>query len=781
MEQEKSIETDSGSSLSTKITMIVFWGLAIIGMCFASILLHYIQDETIEHHTSIADSIAYYVGALKPTKDLSSVQMKTELEVIIQKYDNIKIELYQANKLINYAENKFYTVQPVVFTRSVSIDKKNNIPFELNIILPSVEETIYDKRKKLLLGLGVLILAFGVVLKIVLERIINLPMSRMVGTAQLILDESSENKFDEQRDDEFGYLARFINQAIEQMRESKLESIRAKEIAEVTLESIGDGVVTTDKYGKIIFMNPVAEELSGYKSDYAKSKPLSEVLKIIDEENGGDIEHPIISCLEDNKSIEIDGNSALICNDKSVIPVVTSVAPITDTRGSIHGAVMVFHDMSEARLLQRELTYQASHDHLTGLYNRREFDRELKKALFLCKRDKQAHTLCYLDLDQFKVINDTCGHAAGDVFLKELAEHIQGSLRRSDIFARLGGDEFALLLLHCTISQATGIAENMRKLISEFRFSWEEKFFQVGVSIGVSPLSDAINGAAEVLATADLACYMAKEEGRNRVYVYQEDDESTQSRRKEMSMVSAVRQALEEDRFELFAQPITSTSNKSKWQHFEILLRMRDEEGACIAPSRFLPAAERYQLMPSIDRWVVHNAIIFMAEKNKNKEYSLAINLSGQSINDKDFLKFIVDEISEYGVDASRICFEITETAAVNNISHATSFINELKKLNCKFSLDDFGTGVSSFEYLKRLPVDYLKIDGAFVSHMDSEKIDKAMIKAINEIAVVMGMKTIAEFVENETIFNLLKEIGVDFAQGYWISEPKPIDEIISI
>jgi diguanylate cyclase (GGDEF)-like protein/PAS domain S-box-containing protein len=775
-----STTTHSSSSLSTKITVIVFWGLVIIGLSFTGILFHYIQQGSIEHRTAVANSIAYHIGSIKNTTEFSSVQTKKELEKILEPYNNIKVELYQNDRLINYAEHQFQSLQPETIKRSINIKTTNNIPFELNIILPSLDETIQKGRKKLLIGLGVLLIAFGAILKILLERILNLPMSKMVNTAQLITDESSEDKFDEQRNDEFGYLARFINQAIEQMRESKQDSIRAKEFAEVTLESIGDGVATTDKHGIITFMNPVAEELCGHSFDDAQFKSLSEIMPLVDEKKGNAVAHPIHACLKNNQSIDIDSNCALLRNDGVKIPVATSAAPITDNEGNVRGAVMVFHDVSEARSLQKELTYQASHDHLTGLYNRREFDCMLKQALHLAKRDNQEHALCYLDLDQFKVVNDTCGHAAGDELLKKLSDHIKKSLRKADIFARLGGDEFALLLLHCSISQATQVAENVQQLINEFRFNWEGKSFQVGVSIGLSALSTTASSATEILATADMACYAAKEDGRNRIHTYHPDDESLQRRRDEMTMVSAVRQALAEDRLVLFAQPIVSSENKNNCTHYEILVRMKDTNGDFILPFRFLPSAERYQLMSSIDRWVVHHSLMYMLERKDRQDFSLAINLSGQSINEDSFLQFVIDEINKYGIDASRICFEITETAAVNNLNHAVEFIETLKKHHCKFALDDFGTGVSSFEYLKRLPVDYLKIDGAFVKQMDENNIDQAMVKAINEVADVMGMKTIAEFVENEAIYDLLNKIGVDFAQGYWISKPEPVEEIIS-
>lgn len=776
------MDAESNSSLSTKITVIVFWGLVIIGLSFSGILLHHINKDTLENRQLIADSIAYNVESIVNSIDtinhLSGQEVSEKLKHIISTNENIKIELRFNSKLINYAENNFQSTQINEITREIKSSGHDQGDIILHAIFPSFEEVMHLERKQLLVGLGALLLAFGVILKILLERILNLPMSNMVSTAQSISTGQFE-EFNEKRNDEFGYIARFINKAMEQMRVSENESIRAKEFAEVTLQSIGDGVITTDATGKIIFMNPIAVTLSKHALELVQSKLISDVLPLTDEEDGKVIPHPINDCLAESRSIEIDSNCALVRKDNSKIPVSISVAPITDRNNNLLGAVMVLHDASEARNLQRDLSYQASHDHLTGLYNRREFDRDLKHAVAHAKRDNLSHALCYLDLDQFKVINDTCGHAAGDELLKELSTQIKHELRKSDVFARLGGDEFAVLLLHCSINKATIVAENIRKLINDFCFHWEGKPFRIGVSIGLAKISDNAHTADEVLASADMACYAAKEDGRNRVHVYHENDELLLKRRDEMSMVSAIRKAMTENRFVLFAQPIVSTADKDDCKHYEVLIRMKDEEGQYILPYRFLPAAERYQLMSSIDRWVVHASIMHMLDNADNKNFSLAINLSGQSINEDAFLQFVIDEINKYDVDASRICFEITETAAVNSLSHAVTFIETLKNHKCRFSLDDFGTGVSSFEYLKRLPVDYLKIDGVFVKQMHENDIDRAMVKAINEVGEVMGMKTIAEFVENEMIYENLRDIGVSFAQGYWVSKPEPIENII--
>jgi diguanylate cyclase (GGDEF)-like protein len=432
----------------------------------------------------------------------------------------------------------------------------------------------------------------------------------------------------------------------------------------------------------------------------------------------------------------------------------------------------------EARALQRELTYHASHDPLTGLYNRREFDRELQRALDHTRRDGEEHALCYLDLDQFKVVNDTCGHAAGDQLLQKLTAFLRDRLRKADVLARLGGDEFGVLLVHCPMDRAIKVAENLRVAIREFRFAWGDKSFQVGVSVGLVPVTQEQSGVAEILSAADMACYAAKEEGRNRVHVYQLDDENMHRRRDEMSMVSAVRRALAEDRFDLFAQPIVSIPDK-KVMHHELLIRMRDQDGGYLSPGAFLPAAERYQLMSDIDRCVIRKAIKLLQDSQKaGSELHVSINLSGQSIGEEGFLSYVTERLDLLGACATQVCFEVTETVAVNNLSLAVSFIETIKRYGCKFSLDDFGAGVSSFGYLKNLPVDFVKIDGVFIRAIDNSEVDEAMVKAISQVARVMGMQTIAEFVENREGFDRLEKIGIDYAQGYWIEKPRPIADV---
>jgi diguanylate cyclase (GGDEF)-like protein len=431
----------------------------------------------------------------------------------------------------------------------------------------------------------------------------------------------------------------------------------------------------------------------------------------------------------------------------------------------------------------KDLEHQASHDALTALVNRQEFERRLQRVIETARTKGAEHALCYLDLDQFKVINDTCGHEAGDELLRQVGGVLQQRTRKRDTLARLGGDEFGVLMEHCSLTQARRVAHGLREAIEGFRFIWEGRTFEVGVSIGLVCITDVSGSILNILSAADRACYAAKDQGRNRVHVYDEGDAELARRHGEMQWVARIPQALEEHRFHLVRQPIVPlNSGLSEGEHYELLIRMEDEEGRIVLPGAFLPAAERYNLSVKIDRWVIAKALAWLKGDPKQLKglFLCTINLSGRSLGDEEFLEFIIRQFDETDIPAEKVCFEITETAAIANLFNATRFINALKKRGCRFALDDFGSGLSSFAYLKNLPVDYLKIDGAFVKDMVDDPIDLAMVKSINEIGQAMGKKTIAEHVENEAILEKLKlpEIGVDYAQGYGIAQPRPIEQV---
>ena len=561
-------------------------------------------------------------------------------------------------------------------------------------------------------------------------------------------------------------------------RQAAADLFAAKERALVTLASIADGVITTDPDGWVEYLNPVAEELTGWTTEKARGLPMQAILRMVDEGTRKLAANPIEMVLREERTIEAASTLLLVRNDGTEFPIMQSAAPIRARGGEITGVVLVLHDVSRERQYVAKLSYQASHDSLTGLINRGEFERRLSLALKSAAQIGRHHAVMYLDLDQFKVVNDTCGHAAGDQLMRQVTAVLQRRLREGDTLARLGGDEFGVLLENCAPDNALRIADGLRQTVMDCHFAWEARSFNIGVSIGLVNVADGMFTLTDVLSAADSACYMAKEKGRNRVQVYHAGDTELSMRQGEMEWIGRLQKALEEDRFVLYSQDIAVLDPARKIEdHCEILIRMLDEKGELVPPMAFIPAAERYNLMPSIDRWVIRNAFAIIARQRAEKEGApgiFAINLSGASIGDERFLDYVREQFTHFAVPPQSICFEITETAAIARLDKATDFINQLKSLGCLFSLDDFGAGMSSFAYLKHLPVDFLKIDGGFVKDMADDPIDRAMVEAINSVGHVMGKKTIAEFVDGERVIRLLREMGVDYAQGYGVAKPRP-------
>ncbi|MEG4031283.1 MULTISPECIES: EAL domain-containing protein [unclassified Microcoleus] len=552
-----------------------------------------------------------------------------------------------------------------------------------------------------------------------------------------------------------------------------------KELAQVTLQSIGDAVITTDAQGRVRYFNPIAERLTGWKTHEVQGVPFSTVFLIVDQVTRQPVENPINKALLEERIVTLANNTILIADDGTEYPIADSAAPIRDRQGQIIGAVIVFHDVTESRYLTRQLSWEASHDSLTGLINRRRFEQHLIEAIASSKDSNHQHALCYLDLDQFKVVNDTVGHIAGDELLRQITGLIQQGIRANDMLARLGGDEFGILLTQCSLSQATQIAENLKDLVHHFRFIWNGKTFIIGVSIGVVAIDQTSQDLRELLGAADAACYAAKARGRNCVHIYSLDDSELIKQRGERQLISQISRALETNRFCLYYQKIVSITSKPLVEHYEILIRMLDENGTIVSPNLFIPAAERYGLITDIDCWVVETFFSNyhkLPEKDVLSQGLYTINLSGASISNNQFMRFLIEQFSRYQVPPHTIGFEITETAAIANFEQARYFMSELKKIGCCFALDDFGSGLSSFAYLINLPVDYLKIDGAFVKNISQNLISQALVEGFNRIAHAMNLETIAEFVEDETILEKLREIGVDYAQGYGVARPVPIN-----
>lgn len=569
---------------------------------------------------------------------------------------------------------------------------------------------------------------------------------------------------------------------ITELKEAQIALHQEKERALVTLQSIGDGVITTDESGRVLYLNPTAERLLGYSAGDAAGNHYLDVLRLVDEASGDSLGDLVRMCLNLDSGMVHADEGLLVQPDGTRYHLKVTAAPMRDHYGHVVGAVLVLHDLTEVMGMARQLSYQASHDILTGLSNRRVFERRVEEALRDVHDGGDGYVLFYMDLDQFKVVNDTCGHKAGDELLQQIAQLMQGRIRDSDVLARLGGDEFGVLLVHCPLTKAQQIAEGLRAAIRDFRFVWDDKAFEIGVSIGVVPLTPGSGNTVDVLAAADAACYVAKEEGRNRLHVYQPDDDAVRQRHGQMEWVHRISSAFEDNRFELYAQAVAHVSGDRVVSHYEVLLRMIDERGRLIPPGAFVPAAERYNLMPTVDRWVIRATFDMLRQAQGTLAFppiECAINLSGQSLCDEHFLEYVVDQFDASGIPCESICFEITETAAVANLSKATRFIMVLKSMGCSFALDDFGAGLSSFGYLKSLPVDYLKIDGGFVRDMVVDRVDRAMVESINQIGHVLKLKTIGEFAEDEAVLEALERAGVDYAQGTAIGLPQPLRGVL--
>jgi diguanylate cyclase (GGDEF)-like protein/PAS domain S-box-containing protein len=553
-----------------------------------------------------------------------------------------------------------------------------------------------------------------------------------------------------------------------------------KDRAHVTLQSIGDAVITTDAAGRIEYLNPVAERLTGWSMAEARGRAIGEVLELIDESTRKPVAYSLDRVLLAGETSVPSDRNVLVNRRGEELAIQETASPIRNRDGVAVGAVIVFGDVTKERRLKRALSYQASHDALTGLINRREFDARLEAAVSRAQRGEGEYMLLYVDLDQFKVVNDTCGHSAGDRLLRDITSLLQTRVRASDTIARLGGDEFGLLLERCSLEQAERVADSIRQAIHGYRFLWGANSLSVGASIGVVRIARETTSAAAVLSAADIACYAAKDGGRNRVEVYERD--TGPNRHREMQWVGRIARAVEEGRLELFAQrivPIAPADGATPF--FELMVRLRDEDGTLVPPNEFIPAAERYNVMVMVDRWVVTRAIELLERSAQAADNLplLAVNLSGTSINDEDFLDFVMTRLTDERV-ARALCFEITETAAVASLEKATFLMRELKARGCRFALDDFGSGVSSFVYLKTLPVDFLKIDGQLAADVASDPVDRSMVEAIAKIGRAMRVETIAEKVENSQVLEVLRQIGVDYIQGFHLAEPCAIEDVFA-
>lgn len=561
-----------------------------------------------------------------------------------------------------------------------------------------------------------------------------------------------------------------------------------KEFAQVSLHSIGDGVITTNAEGRVSYLNPIAERYTEWLTAEARGRPLAGIFRVIDERSAKPID-PLAAAGGDAPGE--DGEAAsmrLLSRSGRECPIRFSSSPINAASGRRLGTIVVFHDISQIRAMAQQLLWQAGHDALTGLVNRREFERRLAELVETARSKGRQHALMYMDLDHFKAVNDTCGHSAGDELLRQLTAVMLTRMRGSDTLARLGGDEFGALLESCPIDQGLRIAHAMRETVREFRFVWENKTFSVGASIGLVPIDANSGNPDQVLALADACCYEAKNKGRDRVQAYRAEDRDPSGKHNELQLVSQINRAFELGEFRLFRQRILPLAQQmaSQQPYYEVLVRMVDGSGALVPPTGFMPAAERYNLLTSIERWVVSSLVEYLYREWQSGAIPhqtgpggtrgyYAVNLSGASINDKSFPEFLRKLLTRYELPHGLLCFEITETTAISNLNKAAELMHELKGMGYRFALDDFGTGMSSFAYLKYLPVDYLKIAGMFVKDMAADAMDAAIVEAINRISHILGIQTVAESVENVETLEAVRALKIDFAQGYYISEPEAL------
>lgn len=549
---------------------------------------------------------------------------------------------------------------------------------------------------------------------------------------------------------------------------------REKEYAQVTLSSIGDGVIRTDAQGRIDFMNPLASWLLGWRSGEAQGRPIQEVYRTVGESSGREKDDPVAACLE-RKRLIVDPAPKLVVRrtDGAEFAVRDSAAPIRDLQGRIVGSVLVFKDVTELRGMEREVRFMESHDSLTGLFNRSRFERSVEAAL--AQPGSPGHVVCYLDLDDFKLINDALGNDAADQVLKMVGHLLKARTRDGDVVARLGSDEFGVLFEDCPRELARSLVDDFRRALKEQDFHWQDRSLECTVSIGLVPLTDRFRSVAQVLSVAHGACFLAQQEGRHRVYEYRSGDTAVTERLDEMQWIHRIQQAFAEDRFLLYRQPFAALGENLE-PISEIFLRMVGEDGEILTPGAFIQAAERYRLVSTIDRWVVEKALQLLGANPEAFEGIFTINLSAQSLTEEGFLEDVAGLLEASSVDPSLICFEITETAAIANLDAALAFFHELRRRGCRFLLDDFGSGMSSLAYLKNLPVDYLKIDGEFVRHIAWEPVQRAMVESIQRISSVLGIRTIGECVEAEATLEVLRTIGIDYAQGFWLGEPVPME-----
>ncbi|WP_348946641.1 EAL domain-containing protein [Chitinibacter sp. FCG-7] len=698
---------------------------------------------------------------------------------------------YSAGPSLESDSNKVTKTFPVVYLHPLTNKQVVLGQLQISTTLSEVESRLYAQFLRLLILQGLGMATAAIFFLILYHRLIARHLSHIAEyTRRFNYQQLSEplhlfrrsNKPDEMQTlvDAINEMRRNIRRGHQEREEARRALYVEKELAEVTLISITDAILTTDSDFKIKLINPAAEALTGWNAADARGREVADLLCL-----GGDLTpeelHSTLLRARDNLKAQ-DGQKAMLLNREGAkLNVEYAVAPISDQDGHVVGLVLVLHDVTESQALTEKLAYQAEHDYLTGLTNRRGFENALNLAHQQVLSGGEPQVLMLLDLDQFKLVNDTCGHLAGDELLRHVTSLLQGlMLPGRSVLGRLGGDEFGVLLSNVTNAEAQMLAERILHALAQFRFVWQDRPHGVTVSIGLVKLDQRCATPQEAMSQADVACFAAKDGGRNQLSWYSSEDQDLQERHNEIQLLATLKEAIEQNRFQLYCQAIVPMNSRtSEVHHLEILLRLVDGAGRVIAPGAFIPAAERFDMMAQVDKWVVENSIAYLAQCQQANQPlpHIAINLSGKSLN-KQTLAFILQQLDRTQVPPYTICFEITETAAISNLKESSMFIETLRTRGCKFALDDFGSGFSSFNYLKTLPVDFLKIDGSLVTDIAEDKVSRQMVIAVNDIAHSLGCRTIAEFVEDESILAELTAIGVDYAQGYYFGKPQPLPVI---
>jgi len=546
----------------------------------------------------------------------------------------------------------------------------------------------------------------------------------------------------------------------------------------LALSSLSEAIIATDKDGRIDYMNPAAEQLTGSTADAAAGKLLEEIVSLVDETDRRLLSDPVHQALTTGAAVNLSRRALMLSRaNGSERSIELSASPMRNSARELVGAVAILHDVTELRGLTRQMSYQATHDALTGLVNRREFERRLEEGIESGHRGDGQHVLAYLDLDRFKLVNDTSGHLAGDGMLREVAKLLRDAVRDSDTVGRLGGDEFGILLVGCPLEKARQIADDVCRAVGDHRFVWRDKIYNIGASIGLVEISRESGTLEEMLVAADTACYVAKKQGSGRVVVYSARDEALARHTGEIQWLQRLQSALKENRFHLYQQVIVPAEGEDGGPAMEVLLRLQDESGHDLPPAEFMRAAERYRLMGLVDRWVVQTTLSALGRGaiSVAPERSVAINISGQTLGDVQFLEFVVECLDSTGVTPGQVCFEIAESAVIANLDHARRFVGVLHGMGCQFALDDFGSGVGSFSNLKTLPLDYLKIDGSFIRNLARDSVNQAMVTAMIKLARTLNFKVIAEQVEDSAAEEAARRMGVDYLQGYAIGRPQPL------